>query len=328
MPVGAPALFSLSTSELLSEAMELDGQESSPVREAPPPTLIQNHQERQPSREKQKARFDAVVAAYEEGVTLRAISRKFVLSRTTIRRFVRAKEFLERAPRRRRSELDSFRGYLQKRWAEGRHNASQLCRELHQQGYGGGRSRVKEYVQPWRANSVPACSKPRRRTLPNLRLIALWLSKAPTKRSPHEQRWAEAVIASHPQVATVEQLAQQFRQVFQDRDSDALKSWMKRSVASDIPELKRFVAGIERDYEAVSAAVEQHWSNGQVEGPPQAPKTPNVRPQWLSTVAPESITLYNRRIPALSVTPPPKVRKTLSVSSNGRFSDAIEASRP
>ena len=54
--------------------------------------------------------------------------------------------------------------------------------------------------------------------------------------------------------------------MFQDRDSDALKSWMKRSVASDIPELKRFAAGIERDYEAVSAAVEQHWSNGQVEG--------------------------------------------------------------
>jgi transposase len=250
---------------LLSEATELDGQEGSPVRDAAPPTQIQHHQERQPSREKQKARFDSVVAAYEEGATLRAISRKFGLSRTTVRRYVRTKEFLERAPRRRRSELDSFRGYLQKRWAEGCHNASQLCRELHQQGYGGGRSRVKEYVQPWRANSAPACSKPRRRTLPNLRLIALWLSKAPMKRSPYEQRWAEAVIASHPQVAAVEQLAQQFRQVFQDRDSDALKSWMKRSAASDIPELKRFAAGIERDYEAVSAAVEQHWSNGQVE---------------------------------------------------------------
>jgi transposase len=66
--------------------------------------------------------------------------------------------------------------------------------------------------------------------------------------------------------STSEHLAQQFRQVFQERDSDALKSWMKRSAASDIPELKRFAAGIERDYEAVSAAVEQHWSNGQVEG--------------------------------------------------------------
>ena len=253
------------STRLLSEAMEQDGREVPPDREAALPTPIQHQQECQSSQEKQKARFDAVIAAHQEGVTLRAISRKFGLSRATVRRYVRAKEFLERAPRRRRSDLDSFRGYLQKRWAEGCHNASQLCRELRRQGYGGGRSRVKEYVQPWRANSGPAPSKPRR-TLPNVRLVALWLTKAPTQRSPHEQRWVEAVIASHPQVAMSEHLAQQFRRVFQDRDSDALKAWLISSVASDIPELKRFVAGIERDYEAVSAAVEQHWSNGQVEG--------------------------------------------------------------
>ena len=29
------------------------------------------------------------------------------------------------------------------------------------------------------------------------------------------------------------------------------EAWLISSVASDIPELKRFVAGIERDYEAV-----------------------------------------------------------------------------
>jgi hypothetical protein len=86
------------------------------------------------------------------------------------------------------------------------------------------------------------------------------------QRSPDEQRWAEAVTTSHPQVATAEHLAQRFRQVFKDRDSDALKSWLIKSVASGIPELKRFVAGVQRDYEAVVAAVEQHWSNGQVEG--------------------------------------------------------------
>ncbi|MGH9626223.1 MAG: ISL3 family transposase [Bryobacteraceae bacterium] len=86
------------------------------------------------------------------------------------------------------------------------------------------------------------------------------------QRTPDEQRWVEAVIASHPQVATAEHLAQQFRQVFEDRDSDALKAWLARGVASQIPELKRFVTGLQRDYEAVTAAIEQHWSNGQVEG--------------------------------------------------------------
>ena len=108
-------------------------------------------------------------------------------------------------------------------------------------------------------------TKPRR-TLPNLRLVAFWLNKPPVQRKPDEQRWVEAMISGHPQVATAEHLAQEFRQVFKDRDSDALKSWLARAVASDIPELKRFVTGVQRDHEAVIAAVEQHWSNGQVEG--------------------------------------------------------------
>ncbi len=137
------------STRLLNEAMQPDGREMPPAREAAQPTPIntnRHQQECQRSWEKQKARFDGVIAAYQEGVTICAISRKFGLSRTTVRRYVRTKELLERAPRRRRSELDSFRGYLQKRWAEGCDNASQLCRELHQQGYVGGRSRVKEYV--------------------------------------------------------------------------------------------------------------------------------------------------------------------------------------
>lgn len=51
-----------------------------------------------------------------------------------------------------------------------------------------------------------------------------------------------------------------------NHDSEGLRSWLARALASDIPELKGFVTGIERDYDAVNAAVTQAWSNGQVEG--------------------------------------------------------------
>jgi transposase len=259
-PAGSPSAS--------GDAVEPTSQGISPVIEVAPevPIKVNRHeQQRQQRREKRKALFEAVRAAYQRGLTKRAIARELGITRTTVRRFLKAGEFPERAPRRRRSELDSFREYLEKRWAEGCHNASQLCRELRQRGYGGQRSRVKDYVQPWRGKSSPPRSKPRR-TLPNLRLVAFWLTKPPTQRSPEEQRWVEAVTAGHIQVATAEYLAQQFRTVFKERNSDALKSWLARSLMSEIPELKCFVAGIQRDYEAVVAAVEQQWSNGQVEG--------------------------------------------------------------
>jgi transposase len=124
---------------------------------------------------------------------------------------------------------------------------------------------VKEYVQPWRAKSEPVASKPRR-TLPNLRLVAFWLTMPPNKRAPEEQLWVEAATTAHPHVAAAEQLAHQFRQAFSERNPDAFKSWLVRGQESEIPEVISFIAGIQRDYEAVLAAVEQRWSNGQVEG--------------------------------------------------------------
>ncbi|PYT31316.1 MAG: hypothetical protein DMG57_05515 [Acidobacteria bacterium] len=58
-----------------------------------------------------------VRAAYR-GLTKRAIAREVGITRTTVRRFLKAVEIPERAPARRRSELDSFREYLEKRWAQ------------------------------------------------------------------------------------------------------------------------------------------------------------------------------------------------------------------
>ena len=173
---------------------------------------------------------------------------------------------------------------MEKRWAEGCHNASQLWRELRQCGYGGQRSRVKEYVQTWRVKSTagPASTS---RKLPNLKLIAirllsprhrvlttnlsaiaLWLTKEPTQRRPEEQGWVDAVIAANPHIAAAEELAQQFRQAFRDTNVETLNAWMTRSATSHIPELQNFAASIQRDYAAVSAAVVQPWSNGPVEG--------------------------------------------------------------
>ena len=82
---------------------------------------------------------------------------------------------------------------------------------------------MKEYVQPWRAKSVPAIAK-RRRTLPNLRLVAFWLTKPPNLRAPEEQLWVATITAANSQVAVAEELAQQFRQMFKERNPEAFKS--------------------------------------------------------------------------------------------------------
>ena len=51
-----------------------------------------------------------------------------------------------------------------------------------------------------------------------------------------------------------------------ERTGQHLRAWMEKATRSGIPELKSFVARIERDYDAVYAGLTLPWSQGPVEG--------------------------------------------------------------
>jgi len=218
-----------------------------------PVKLNRHQQQSQHRRERRKARYEAVRAAYQSGLTQRAIAREFGLSRKTVRRFLQATEFPEQAPRQRRSGLEPFREYLEKRWAEGCHNAARLWRELRQQGYTGQRSRVKEFLQPWRSQLAKQTS--RKRKLPSMRLVAFWLTKPAAQRQAEEQQWVQVVTNEHPEIAMAEQLAQEFRGLFRDRKGGDLDAWLVTAQVSGIPEFEGFAAGIRRDQDAVVAGI-------------------------------------------------------------------------
>jgi transposase len=229
-----------------------------------PPKLNRHQQQSQQRRERRKARYEAVRAAHQRGLTQRAIAREFGLTRKTVQRFLQATDFPEQAPRRRRTALEPHREYLEKRWAEGCHNASRLWRELQQQGYTGQLSRVKEFLRPWRSQGPK--STPRPRKLPGLRLVAFWLSKPAGDRKEKEQQWVQAVTKDHPEIATAENLAQRFRNMVKNRKAADLDDWLESAEVSGIPEFHGFATGIRRDHAAVMAGIDQSWSNGQVEG--------------------------------------------------------------
>ena len=56
--------------------------------------------------------------------------------------------------------------------------------------------------------------------------------------------------------------------MIRERHAEHLDAWMKEARSSRIKELLSFVAGIERDYDAVKAGLTLKWSQGPVEGAP------------------------------------------------------------
>jgi transposase len=61
-------------------------------------------------------------------------------------------------------------------------------------------------------------------------------------------------------------LAQAFAALVRERKGAELNAWMKAAKESGIGELKRFVAGLEKDRSAVQNGLTLSWSNGPTEG--------------------------------------------------------------
>jgi transposase len=91
---------------------------------------------------------------YRNGVSISAIARRTGRDRKTIRRIIHSP--LKPAPtlrhprKRRARKLDPYLPYLEQRIQDGVLNAEKLFTEIQAQGYPGGRSQVKAFVQPFR----------------------------------------------------------------------------------------------------------------------------------------------------------------------------------
>ncbi len=113
---------------------------------AEPPTRAEH--ERQRRRNRRIARYTEIHALHEQGHGIRAIARHLDISRQTVRRSLRADQFLEQGDRPTRpSKLDPHIAYLREQLTAGNDNALALWRDLRDHhGYSGSRTLVSTWV--------------------------------------------------------------------------------------------------------------------------------------------------------------------------------------
>jgi transposase len=81
-----------------------------------------------------------------------------------------------------------------------------------------------------------------------------------------EREDLQELCQASSELAALHILAQTFGQIVRKREGDRLPDWMKQVEASCFRQVKRFVAGLQRDEEEVLAGLTVVYSNGQVEG--------------------------------------------------------------
>jgi transposase len=243
----------------------------------------------QAARDRRAARYEQIQVLHQQGISMLQIATRLGMGRATVRKFVSAKAFPERAAHRRQASiLAPYVPYLQQRWAEGCTNASQLWREIKAQGYAGVRKQVARWAQHHRSEPAPTGPK-KYRSKPKADLHAaqegvnasgaapaqaalgaprrlVWLLLRSRSQLDQEEAATLVRIEQHEEVARARVLAQEFQAMVRQRKPEVLDAWLAECRASGIAELESFAAGLQQEYPSIRAALSEPWSTGQVEG--------------------------------------------------------------
>ncbi len=239
---------------------------AAPAPATPPaPALTHPQQLSRERRERRLERYQQVMELHRNGHSGRAIASQLGLNRKTVRYWLRAGRFPERHITPRHSAVDRWLSYLEKRWAEGCHNRSQLWRELQAQGADFAAVTLRRWFRVRLGVRGRPCqiahSPPQKR--PSPRQTSALLLGFVLNPSPSQQSFARTLCALSPEIATTRGLAQEFYRMMRERDAAAWLPWRKAVRKSP---LHHFAAQLQRDEAAVRAALTLPWSAGQVEG--------------------------------------------------------------
>lgn len=207
-----------------------------------------------------------------QDVSLRSIATQLHLSRGTVRRFARATDpeqlLVRNATGYRASMLEPHKPYLHQRWEQGFRNATHLHAELVARGYAGGATIVRGYIRQLRVTApttmtppTPTPSAP-----PPVRQATSWLMTNPDHLDTEHSRQLAAILNRSPELATLADHVRRFAHMICHRAGTHLAEWITSAKATTISELRSFVTGLERDFDAVLAGLTLPYSSGPVEG--------------------------------------------------------------
>lgn len=225
------------------------------------------------SRARRLELYEQVRALDRQGLSARAIADCLKIHKDTVRRFLAADTFPERADRSYERGTDPHVEHLKRRWSEGCHNATVLFQELQALGFIGSYYMVRRQLAAWRKSgqrtSSHATGQPSSLPIGKLssRRVTSLLLKDVNDQMPEERTFVMTLKDSCPELKTAFDFAQAFTTMVRDRKEDSWEDWLAQVIApGGVKEMRTFAEGLKRDEAAVRAALRLKWSNGPVEG--------------------------------------------------------------
>jgi transposase len=208
-------------------------------------------------------RWHQVHDLLNQGVGLLECARRLQLALNTVKRYARADrpERMLRVPKYSASLVDPYREHLRKRRADDPAVAvKHLFEEIKAFGYEGCLNLLHKYINQGRADADRSHISPRR-------LARMLLTRPDNLKTEHHGLLAR-LTAACPEMTQLAAHIADFAQLLTPREgnADRLSRWIVQVRATDLPHLHSFARGLDRDRDAVIAALTLPYSNGPTEG--------------------------------------------------------------
>jgi transposase len=259
---------------------------AAPICAEPLKPKTTRQQQKDLKRSQRLDNHEKVHALREQGHQIKDIAYHLGMGKRTVYTYLSHPTFPEWQPsiqrRRRGSQLDAYKPYLQEQWHQGRQFTKGLFEEIQQQGYRGTYASVSQYTrklrqsqaqtrpEPSSLNELPGRGPAPHQALSSSKPLsarrAAWLVLQRTDTLEAEQEKLLAQLCEQPELADAISMTQNFLNLVRQRLPEQLDSWIEKAKSSSIKAFQSFAKGLTEDYEAVKAGVTLEISNGQVEG--------------------------------------------------------------
>lgn len=212
-------------------------------------------------------------------VPIARIARQLGINRSTVYHYARmtAPPAPRQIPPRRPSVIAAHKPYVIQRWNEGCRNATQMWRELRDQGHTATLRTITRYVEmlrrdsgrPHKFRSMPAAPiyalEPATSRPLSARQASYLCVRRASKRTPTQTTWYTRLCAADQALEQALRLCERFLVIVRERTGHDLDQWLDDATTSSFAPLKGFATGLQKDYTAVKAGLTMEWSNGQTE---------------------------------------------------------------
>lgn len=200
-----------------------------------------------------------------KGLSFSKISREMGLDRRTVKKYSETDGAFTHGGigKKHKSKLDIYKKTIASLLENGA-DGSTIYKNIKENGYEGSSSLVRHFIAELRKgkdNKLEIIKqKILRRSLISLLYKEIDLVKDITKNQ------LNTVLDLYPELKIIYDIAKDFKTLLFSKKEYDLEVWIKRAKTLNIRELNSFIAGIERDLEAVKNSINYEFSNGLAEG--------------------------------------------------------------